>query len=150
MRDIGLSVLPCNWLQIQENSLDPVHLEWLHFDFSNYVLEQLGRTPDVEVHQHKKIAFDVFEHGIIKRRMYKGEDESSPNWTRGHPILFPNILAVGTGDSMSIQIRVPQDDTHTAHYYYQVYTPGGYIPEQESIPVFPLPTPLPDAKGNIP
>ena len=27
MRDIGMSVLPCNWLQIMENSLDPVHLE---------------------------------------------------------------------------------------------------------------------------
>ena len=49
MRDIGMSVLPCNWLQIMENSLDPVHLEWLHRDFSNYVLEQLGRDPNVTV-----------------------------------------------------------------------------------------------------
>ena len=29
-RHIGAVVLRCNWLQIMENSLDPVHLEWLH------------------------------------------------------------------------------------------------------------------------
>ena len=28
--DIGTAELPCNWLQCMENSLDPVHLEWLH------------------------------------------------------------------------------------------------------------------------
>jgi len=36
-----VSVIPCNWLQIMENSLDPVHVEWLHQDFANYVQEQL-------------------------------------------------------------------------------------------------------------
>src|SRR2546425_967120 len=29
-RDIGVSVIPCNWMQIMENSVDPVHAEWLH------------------------------------------------------------------------------------------------------------------------
>ncbi|HEX8967977.1 MAG TPA: Rieske 2Fe-2S domain-containing protein, partial [Chloroflexota bacterium] len=29
-REIGITRLPCNWLQIMENSLDPVHLEYLH------------------------------------------------------------------------------------------------------------------------
>ena len=43
LRDIGSTVVPCNWLQIMENSLDPTHVEWLHGRFSNYVLERLGR-----------------------------------------------------------------------------------------------------------
>ena len=30
LRDIGSTIIPCNWLQIMENSLDPVHVEWLH------------------------------------------------------------------------------------------------------------------------
>src|SRR3972149_501238 len=30
VRDIAITLLPCNWLQCQENSLDPVHVEWLH------------------------------------------------------------------------------------------------------------------------
>ena len=28
-RSIGVTDLPCNWLQCMENSLDPVHFEWL-------------------------------------------------------------------------------------------------------------------------
>ena len=150
MRDIGMSVLPCNWLQIMENSLDPVHLEWLHRDFSNYVLEQLGRDPNVTVQHHQKISFNVFEHGIVKRRMYKGEDETSPGWTRGHPILFPCILSVGTLDAINFQFRVPVDDTHTLHIFYSVFTPGGYVPQQESIPVFSIPLPVPDENGQPP
>ena len=40
----GPAIIPCNWLQIMENSLDPVHVEWLHQHFFNYVQERLGRT----------------------------------------------------------------------------------------------------------
>ena len=47
LRDIGSTIIPCNWLQIMENSLDPVHVEWLHGRFSDYVLERLGR-PDLQ------------------------------------------------------------------------------------------------------
>jgi len=46
LRDIGLQVVPCNWLQMQENDLDPAHLQWLHGRFANYALERLGR-PDL-------------------------------------------------------------------------------------------------------
>ena len=44
LRDIGSTIIPCNWLQIMENSLDPVHVEWLHGRFADYVLERLGRA----------------------------------------------------------------------------------------------------------
>ena len=30
IRMLGRAIVPCNWLQIMENSLDPVHTEWLH------------------------------------------------------------------------------------------------------------------------
>ena len=46
LHDVGFQVLDCNWLQIQENDLDPAHLEWLHGYFSNYALERMGR-PDL-------------------------------------------------------------------------------------------------------
>ena len=36
---------------------------------------------------HKRIGFDPFQHGIIKRRMWGDEDEKAPGWQRGHPIL---------------------------------------------------------------
>ena len=46
LRDIGFQEIPCNWLQMQENNVDPAHLQWLHGYFSNYVLERVGR-PDL-------------------------------------------------------------------------------------------------------
>ena len=122
VRDIGMAVLPCNWLQIMENSLDPTHLEWLHLYFSNYVLERLGKTTDdpgfwrgQAVHQkHQKIGFDIFEHGIVKRRVFEGDDENHANWKIGHVIVFPHMLRQD-------QIRVPVDDTHTLYIWYNVH-----------------------------
>src|SRR5579871_1294774 len=35
-RDIGEAVIPCNWLQIMDNSMDPVHVEFLHQAFADY------------------------------------------------------------------------------------------------------------------
>ena len=36
------AVIPCNWLQIMENSVDPVHLEWLHGHHLASVRTRLG------------------------------------------------------------------------------------------------------------
>ncbi|MDA1035290.1 MAG: Rieske 2Fe-2S domain-containing protein [Chloroflexi bacterium] len=33
--------LPCNWLQCQENSLDPLHFQWLHRYFGGYMMNRL-------------------------------------------------------------------------------------------------------------
>src|SRR2546422_668262 len=39
-RDIGVTVIPCNWMQCMENSLDPVHTEWLHGRYYEYVMSR--------------------------------------------------------------------------------------------------------------
>jgi 5,5'-dehydrodivanillate O-demethylase len=56
------------------------------------------------------------------------------------------MLRVGSGGLATFQIRVPIDDTHTWHVWYQTYAPGGPVPPQESIPVYPVP--LTDADGE--
>jgi 5,5'-dehydrodivanillate O-demethylase len=113
---IGWSILPCNYLQIMENSLDQTHVEWLHRRFDNYVLQRKGRDDlKYEVRHHEKIGADVFEYGIVKRRMWKGGTEQDPEWRIGHPVLFPNILLNG---AQTLQIRVPIDDEHTMHWWY--------------------------------
>ena len=38
---IGIAELPCNWLQCQENSLDPLHFQWLHRYFGGYMMNRL-------------------------------------------------------------------------------------------------------------
>src|SRR5437764_8600125 len=44
-RDIGISRLPCNWLQVAENTMDPVHIEYLHMLYTNYVHKRKGLPP---------------------------------------------------------------------------------------------------------
>ena len=150
VRDIGWAVLPCNWLQIMENSLDPVHVEWLHRYFTNYSLERLGRKHDdpsywrtkAQVQRHVKIGFDVFEHGILKRRVLEGDTEEHENWRLGHVICFPNMLRQD-------QIRVPMDDSHTLYWWYNVHPQRAGDPEQRAadIPIYTVPLPGVDAEG---
>jgi 5,5'-dehydrodivanillate O-demethylase oxygenase subunit len=140
VRDIAITELPCNWLQCQENSLDPVHLEWLHVFYSQAVADIMGVPNSRRVtranRKHIKIGFDEFEYGIIKRRVNEGGSEADDDWRMGHPVLFPNILLVGNQFSATIQYRVPIDDTRT--YHVSLYTfraaPGTRAPTQESIP----------------
>jgi len=68
--------------------------------------------------KHAKIGFDRFEYGIVKRRIIEGETEEDDDWKVGHPVVFPNILRQGVvhkKNGAGFQIRVPIDDTHTAH-----------------------------------
>jgi len=134
LRDIGETHLPCNWLQCMENSVDPVHLEWLHGYWSNYQLELMGTEGRVipPNKRHTKISFEPFKHGIIKRRTYTDTTEDDTPWKVGHPVVFPNWLRVGTG----FQMRTPVDDTNTIHWHYNVYAPptGVTAPKQDVIP----------------
>jgi len=120
-RDIGYAVIPCNWLQIMENSFDPTHVEWLHGRLYNYQLERAGEEPTVLGGHHIKIGFDLVDYGVIKRRLREGQTEEDEDWKVGHPVYFPNILKVGGYGLSSFQIRVPMDDTHTLHFWYCWY-----------------------------
>jgi 5,5'-dehydrodivanillate O-demethylase len=128
IRMLGRTLIPANWLQIMENSLDPIHTEWLHGHTYEFIKEQKGQSHKVAISaRHEKIAFREFEHGITKHRLLAGHSEDSDDWKVGHPVVFPNILSVGNGDEASryyaFQIRVPADDTHTLHLWYTAYVP---------------------------
>ena len=148
VHDIGIAHLPCNWLQCQENSLDPIHTEWLHGYAGTYFKEiTAGEEPDFwhRPYTHARIGFDAFKYGVIKRRYYQGKDESDPSWSLGHPILFPNILWNGN----TLQFRVPETDTTCIHI--SLYTwrgaPGSQVPTQDEIPSREVP--LHDENGDF-
>ena len=109
-----------------ENSVDPIHTEWLHGHHYQFLKEQEGVELAISRH-HVKVAFDEFEYGIIKRRLLEGQSEDSDDWRVGHPLIFPNMLSVGNGDqhsrSYNFQIRVPVDDTNTLNFWYVAYVP---------------------------
>jgi 5,5'-dehydrodivanillate O-demethylase oxygenase subunit len=118
-RVVEIHTLPCNWLQCMDNAADPVHFEYLHAALGNYVLKKLGRPPTLTQARHLKIAFDVFRYGIMKRRLLEGEPEDVDDWTIGHPLLFPNILAVGPTNAPTLQYRMPVDDVTTIQFAYR-------------------------------
>lgn len=153
IRMIGQATLPVNWVQVMENSLDPAHTEWLHGHFHNFVKGQRGEdVSNAFVRHHKKIAFDTFDYGIVKRRLFEGQSEDSDDWKIGHPVVFPYILAVGgTGGegSYAFQMRIPVDDETTWHVWYQSYAvdPKTEIPESlKEIPLYDVP--FIDQKGK--
>jgi 5,5'-dehydrodivanillate O-demethylase oxygenase subunit len=152
-RDIGITILPCNWLQAMENSLDSHHLEWLHMYYTNYVLQRKGSADRLPVRHHMKAEYDIFEYGISKRRLWEGEaEENNDEWNIGHPIIFPHTLAVGASNTNpQFQIRVPMDDVTTLHYWYMCKPlPTGSAPQPiEDIKVWDNPYKHPDGKFTV-
>jgi 5,5'-dehydrodivanillate O-demethylase oxygenase subunit len=145
-RNIGMARLPINFLQAMENSLDPVHFEYLHGMFGNFMMKKQGRPPAMTVRKHVKMAFDPFELGIRKRRLLEGQPEDDDDWTTGHPVLFPTILTVNTGANPMLQIRVPVDDTTTIHYWYLTSPRPEGAPPQTTVPMWDNPFRNPDGR----
>jgi 5,5'-dehydrodivanillate O-demethylase oxygenase subunit len=145
--DVGISRLPCNWVQVAENTVDPMHIEYLHMKYTNYVHGRLNKPP-VAVRHHERTAYDVFDYGIIKRRLWEGDSPDSDEWTIGHPQLLPGTAVVVIGDGwLQFQIRVPQDDANTLIYWYngRVREPGQ--PPAERISVWE--NPWQDERGRF-
>jgi 5,5'-dehydrodivanillate O-demethylase oxygenase subunit len=144
LREIGQVRLPCNFVQIMENSVDPHHVEWLHGAFASYA--RGDQATALYGQRVSKIGFDTFEYGIIKRRLVEGQTEESDSWKIGHPLVFPNILRVGGGGNNQAQIRVPVDDVTTHIFYCSTYVPpdGVKAPPQKTVPLYDIPLKSPD------
>ena len=99
------SEVPCNWLQTQENSIDPVHFEWMH---ANWSRRMAGRGAPYAP-RHLKLGFEEFDHGFIYKRISEDTDETNPLWTIGRVCLWPNGFFLGD----HFEWRVPIDDTNT-------------------------------------
>ena len=97
--------IPCNWLQCQENSIDPVHFEWMHDTWPARMKGDLGPIAP----KHLKLAFDEFEFGFKYRRIREGMTEADPMWTTGRVALWPNAFFLGG----HFEWRVPVDDENT-------------------------------------
>jgi 5,5'-dehydrodivanillate O-demethylase len=148
-RQIGVTEVPCNWLQCQENSMDSVHVEYLHGHLWEYVLERLQISDQAKRDQvrrmsghHVRVRFEQFDYGFRKYRLLEGEDErSAGGWNIGNPLIFPYIVLIGSPGRQEFQIRIAVDDTHTRHYSYQVFMPGPgvRVPKQDAVPTFVAP-----------
>lgn len=126
---IVFSDVACNWLQCQENSIDPVHFEWLHANWSRV---QAGiREPSPT---HLKIHFEEFEYGLAYRRLLANEGEDSRSWQWPRLCILPNLFQ----PLSHFEWRVPVDEETTLTVVWQ-YTriPSDREPYvQEKIPAW--------------
>ena len=102
---VVISEVPCNWLQCQENSIDPVHFEWMH---ENWGLRLQGSDSSYSP-RHLKLDFDEFDYGFVYRRIKEDTDETHENWTTGRVFLWPNAFFL----TEHFEWRVPIDDENT-------------------------------------
>jgi 5,5'-dehydrodivanillate O-demethylase len=154
-RRLAYSVeLPCNWLQCQENSLDPLHFQWLHRYWGGWVMnrkkpkaerDEWNRRTAARGADHKRIGFEITGYGVIKRRLVGDETVTDDHWAIGHPVLFPNILRVGN----TLQFRVPVDDVTTLHVRYEYYHPEDGQIANSGLDVDYEERPLYDEDGRI-
>lgn len=148
----NIVVLPlhnCNWLQAQENSVDPVHTYYLHAQML------LRQPPEVGAEFAASIAyfgrpiedydFELVHEpawsGIRKIRQFGGD---RPQRESGHPAIFPNALVALQDHGPVMHFRAPVDDTHTRIFWVGfVRSENGAPVEQadDTIPVTYLPHP---------
>ena len=139
-REVVLSDIPCNWFQCQENSIDPVHFEWMH---DNWSLRMRG-TDSNDAPKHLKLRFEAFEHGFIYARVREGQSLEDRYWTVGRVCLWPNGFFLGS----HFEWRVPVDDENTLSVaWFFVRVPKGREPYvQGKVPTWVSPIRGPDGR----
>jgi len=138
---VVISELPCNWFQCQENSIDPVHFEWMHDNWGKRLREGDGAA---YAPKHLELDFDEFEFGFVYKRIREGIDKTHPFWTIGRVALWPNCFFLGD----HFEWRVPIDDENTLSITWKlVHVPRDCEPYvQDSIPTWE--GPVFDEKGQ--
>jgi phenylpropionate dioxygenase-like ring-hydroxylating dioxygenase large terminal subunit len=103
-------VMPCNWFQFYENTVDPYHVFVLHSTFSTEQFSELmAIRPD--------ISWELTEHGVVASQVRKLPDGSVLR--RLVEVLLPTVrsvplpTAVAYGRTNSVSWTLPTDDTHT-------------------------------------
>ena len=153
IRQIGISVLNCNWLQCQENTGDPTHTIYLHGYLYKYTLEKMGAWDRIaelgdrfmrDDRGIKGLYVNPTQYGMEKGVIFSKELGADRDYVSRHStVIFPfytHTSEAGSPNSQ-FQIRVPIDDTHTYHIDYSCYSApqGVEAPKQESVPYYEVP-----------
>ena len=130
---IVFSVVPCNWFQCQENSLDPVHFEWMH---ANWTMRLKGIEGPYSP-AHLKVDFEEFDYGFRYLRVREDTDENNPLWTIGRCCLWPNCLF--TGDHFEWRVPIDDENTLSVGWFFNRVPQGREPYIQDSIPSWTSP-----------
>ncbi len=126
--------MPCNWLQVAENSMDPMHVVFLHTRVNRVQFtEKLGILPVIDWHE--------YEIGFFYT---KGRRIGDYIWISTNDLVLPNFTQAGAvyentegkepkyfGRSSFSRWIVPVDDTHCTVLAYRHFNPRAEAPRDE-------------------
>lgn len=124
--------MPCNWLQVKDNSMDPVHTAFLHALSSGYQFtEAFGAVPEMD--------WRLTEAGMIYIATRRVGDLV---WVRVCDYMPPNVhqftreieeARAPKAASRPVIIRwaVPNDDTHTTNFELAQVDPAWGLSAEE-------------------
>jgi len=131
-------MLPCNWLQVKDNSMDPVHTAFLHALSSGYQFtEAFGAVPELD--------WKLTDAGMVYLATRRVGDLV---WVRVCDFMPPNIHQFTreieeanepkpASRPVIIRWAVPNDDTHTTNFELAQVDPAwGLTPDQVGRPGF--------------
>jgi 5,5'-dehydrodivanillate O-demethylase len=120
---VVMSVLHCNWLQCQENTMDGIDMELFTAAF-----EEAMRTGEPPPLPDAEFEFDEFEHGFLVR------NTTNPSITKTS--IWPNALFAGDARSCRLEWRVPMDDERTLEVVWFLDRPadGANVELPEKVP----------------
>src|SRR5947207_2786950 len=131
-------MLPCNWLQVKDNSMDPVHTAFLHALSSGYQFTPaFGAVPELD--------WKLTDAGMVYLATRRVGDLV---WVRVCDFMPPNVHqftreieeameAKPASRPVIIRWAVPNDDTHTTNFELAQVDPAwGLTPEQVMQPGF--------------
>lgn len=105
----GPEVVPYNWLHMNDNIMDPFHVQQLHTNVSGaQFVKDFSILPVVE--------FEYIDNGVIYRAYRKLPDgrevDRISTWMMPHAMSVPNVQNE-SGLSTRMAFTVPVDDTHS-------------------------------------
>jgi 5,5'-dehydrodivanillate O-demethylase len=109
---VVMSVLHCNWLQCQENTMDGIDMELFTAAF-----EEAMRTGQPPPLPEAEFAYDEFEHGYLVRNTGEANVTKTSIW--------PNALFAGDARSCRLEWRVPMDNETTLVLTWFLDRPAG-------------------------
>ena len=84
---------PCNWLQVVDNLLDPIHEEFLHSTISGIQFVDKDGNPVEELAIQGELGFVETPTGIITMDMRRTNQDTV--WVRNIEFVWPNIAVLG-------------------------------------------------------
>ena len=124
IRTIGWTHVPCNWLQIMENSLDPVHTEWLHGQLQEFVEEKQRGAKYQISRKHLKIDVRGVRATASTSAACSPARPRTPTTGRSATRSSSRTSSRSAAAAAKLwkmhtyQMRVPIDDEHSMHYWY--------------------------------